>query len=104
MGFLMRSDDMDRVVMLAAEDWSLGGDSSFCALSGMVDFDASFTVLDFRVALGAAFNFFDSGFDDVVGACALGASSFVDERVTRLVGIGVDTGSATLCFLGGIMI
>jgi hypothetical protein len=95
---------MDRVVMLAAEDWSLGGDSSFCALSDMVDFDAFLTVLDFRVALRAAFGSSDLGSDDVVGACALGVLSFVDERVTRLVGVGVDVGSAALRFLGGIMI
>jgi hypothetical protein len=95
---------MDRVVTLAAEDWSLGFGSSFSGLASAVDFNVFFAGFDFGVALETTFGVFDTTCDDVVGAGALGARAFVDERVTRLVDVGIDAESAALRFLGGMTV
>jgi hypothetical protein len=103
-GFLTRSEAIDWVVTLVAEDWSLGSGSSFLALSIAVGVDTILTGLDFDVDLGAAFGGFDSVLGDVVGADVFCAWALVDERVTRLVVVDVGAGLAALRFLGCMMV
>jgi hypothetical protein len=94
-GGFVCSEVMERVEMFAGV---LAVSSSGSALVDDAGGGEALEVLD-----GFAVDF-DAGCVDSEGACSIGGSAFVEERVTRFEGSGTDAESVVLRFLGGMLV
>jgi hypothetical protein len=103
-GGFVCSEVMERVEMFAGV---LAVSSSGSALVDDAGGGEALEVLDLGMALEVLDGFavdFDAGCVDSEGACSIGGSAFVEERVTRFEGSGTDADSVVLRFLGGMLV
>lgn len=115
MGFLTRSEVIDRVSKCGDDDASVGASGVFAvdlvllALDVEVELGASVVVLVFDldsafVSTFRVFEGFDSDLVGTVGVVVAGESVFVDERVILLFDCDTNVETEVLRFLGGMLI